>query len=100
MRAVHQGLLVGAPGLLQPLLARPMSSVGAGLEPLAEPLTSREVEVLQFVAQGLANKQIALALAISEHTVKFHISALYGKLGATNRTEAVRLASRRGLITL
>jgi DNA-binding NarL/FixJ family response regulator len=69
-------------------------------EPLADPLTEREAEVLQRVAQGLANKQIAAALTISEHTVKFHVSAIYTKLGATSRTEAVRLGVRKGLIIL
>jgi DNA-binding NarL/FixJ family response regulator len=56
--------------------------------------------VLQLLAQGMANKQIAMKLAISEHTVKFHVSSIYTKLGAANRTEAVRLGVRRGLILL
>jgi len=71
-----------------------------GEEQLVEPLTEREAEVLQLLAQGLANKQIALTLSISEHTVKFHVSGIYAKLGATNRTEAVRLGVRQGLIIL
>ncbi len=104
VRALYEGLLVGAPPLLEPLLA-PRPSAGASRarvdeEPLAEPLTEREAEVLQLVAQGLANKQIAAALTISEHTVKFHVSAIYTKLGATSRTEAVRLGVRKGLIIL
>jgi len=69
-------------------------------EPLIDPLTERELEVLQLLAQGKANKQIALDLAISEHTVKFHVSSIYTKLGASNRTEAARLGVRTGLITL
>ncbi len=56
--------------------------------------------MLQLLAHGLANKQIALALGISEHTVKFHISSIYTKLGASNRTEAVRLGMQRGLVVL
>jgi NarL family two-component system response regulator YdfI len=67
---------------------------------LVEPLTARETEVLQHLAQGLANKQIAALLSISEHTVKFHVSSIYSKLGAANRTEAVRIGARRGLILL
>jgi DNA-binding NarL/FixJ family response regulator len=67
---------------------------------LIEELTARESEVLQLLAQGLANKQIALALGISEHTVKFHISSIYAKLGVTNRTEAVTQGARLGLIVL
>ncbi len=56
--------------------------------------------MLGFLAQGLANKQIAARLGISEHTVKFHVSAIYSKLGASSRTEAVRLGVRLGLIVL
>jgi NarL family two-component system response regulator YdfI len=67
---------------------------------LIDPLTDREMEVLQLLAQGLANKQIAAKLSISEHTVKFHVSSIYTKLGVGNRTEAVRMGVRRGLILL
>ena len=69
-------------------------------EPLVEPLTTREVEVLELLAEGLSNKGIARRLGISDQTVKFHVSSLTGKLGAHSRTAAVRLAVRRGLITL
>jgi len=55
---------------------------------------------LQLLAHGLANKQIAIRLGISEHTVKFHISSIYAKLGVTNRTEAVRVGVQRGLVFL
>ena len=65
-----------------------------------EPLTAREMEVIQLMAQGLANKQIALALGISEHTVKFHLSSLYAKLGISSRTEAVKRGIELGLISL
>jgi DNA-binding NarL/FixJ family response regulator len=65
-----------------------------------EPLTPRELQVLQLVAQGLPNKAIARALSISENTAKFHVASLSGKLGASSRTEAVTLAARRGLILL
>ncbi|MEO1401964.1 MAG: response regulator transcription factor [Cyanobacteria bacterium J06635_1] len=67
---------------------------------LIEPLTPREIEVLDQLAQGLSNKAIAKRLNISEHTVKFHLSALFGKLNATSRTEAVALGLRQGLIML
>lgn len=63
-----------------------------------EPLTPREREVLQLMAQGLPNKSIARSLQISEHTVKFHVNAILTKLGAQSRTEAVVLASRAGLV--
>jgi DNA-binding NarL/FixJ family response regulator len=65
-----------------------------------EPLTPREVEVLELLAEGLPNKAIAGRLAISDQTVKFHVSSICGKLGAANRTEAVRRAFRQGLIVL
>jgi DNA-binding NarL/FixJ family response regulator len=63
-------------------------------------LTSREMDVLQLLAQGLPNKIIANRLHISEHTAKFHVSSIMTKLGAASRTEAVTLAARRGLLTL
>ena len=65
-----------------------------------EPLTQREVQVLELLAEGLPNKAIASRLGISDQTVKFHVSSISGKLGAVNRTDAVRRAVRRGLITL
>jgi len=67
---------------------------------LEEPLTAREREVLELVSQGLSNKLIARSLQISEHTVKFHISSISTKLGASSRTDAVSRGVRRGLITL
>jgi DNA-binding NarL/FixJ family response regulator len=67
---------------------------------IADPLTDRERQVLELVAAGLPNKAIARELGISEHTVKFHVGSLLGKLGAGSRTEAVTLATRRGLLTI
>ena len=72
-----------------------------GSRPLfEEALTPREIQVLELLAQGLPNKAIATRLGISDQTVKFHVSSISGKLGAANRTDAVRRAVRRGLITL
>jgi DNA-binding NarL/FixJ family response regulator len=65
-----------------------------------EPLTPREIQVLELLAEGLPNKAIADRLYISDQTVKFHVASISGKLGAANRTDAVRRAVRRGLITL
>ena len=72
----------------------------SSLAELPEPLTPREREVLQRLASGLANKQIADQLCISEHTVKFHVASILGKLGAATRTEAVSLGIRHGLVLL
>jgi DNA-binding NarL/FixJ family response regulator len=66
----------------------------------SEALTPREIEVLELLAEGLANKAIAARLGISDQTVKFHVSSICGKLPATNRTDAVRRAIRRGLIAV
>ena len=76
------------------------TSVDEDDQSLVEPLTPRELEVLELVAQGLSNKGIAERLGISDQTVKFHVAAIAGKLGALNRTDAVTRAVRIGLITL
>ena len=68
--------------------------------PPIEPFTARELEVLAALADGLSNKAIAARLGISDETVKFHLSAIFGKLGASNRTDAVRQALRRGIVEL
>lgn len=98
--ALSEGLWVGAPGLMSALLRRPAPVGLSGPDIGSETVTQREMDVLQCIAQGLANKQIAVNLGISEHTVKFHLSSLYAKLGATNRTEAVRIGMQRGLVVL
>lgn len=67
---------------------------------LIEALTPREIEVLDLVAEGLPNKAVAARLGISDQTVKFHLASITGKLGAANRTDAVRRAVRLGLVTL
>jgi DNA-binding NarL/FixJ family response regulator len=92
---------------LEPARARPSVTRRAQWEALEvtdrvkeEPLTPREIQVLELVAEGLSNKRIAARLDISDQTVKFHVSSICGKLGAVNRTDAVRRALRRGLITL
>ncbi len=68
--------------------------------PVVDALTPREIEVLELVAEGLSNKAIAVRLGISDQTVKFHLTSITGKLGAINRTDAVRRGVRQGLITL
>jgi len=100
VRAVGEGLWVGAPALVQNLIRVTGRRESSPDESMVEPLTAREMEVIQLMAQGLANKQIALSLGISEHTVKFHLSALYAKLGISSRTEAVKRGIELGLILL
>ena len=67
---------------------------------IVQPLTPRELEVLQLLSDGLSNKSVAERLGISDQTVKFHVASISSKLGASNRTDAVRLGLRRGLINL
>jgi DNA-binding NarL/FixJ family response regulator len=76
------------------------SGLGDAGVAVIETLTAREHDVLDLLAQGLTNKAIATRLAISDQTVKAHVAAIAGKLGASNRTDAVRRAVRHGLITL
>src|SRR5262245_31881798 len=66
---------------------------------VAEALTPRELEVVELLAEGWSNKAIAARLGISDQTVKFHVAAICGKLGAANRTDAVRRAIHRGLVS-
>lgn len=91
VHALSQGLIVGTSALLFERESEPLSR---------GPLTERESEVLGLLSKGLANKQIAVELGISEHTVKFHVSSIYTKLNVTNRTEAVREGLRGGWIAL
>ncbi len=86
--------------LVASMSARPELVEGRGVDDdtFDEPLTPREIEVLELLAEGLPNKAIAERLGISDQTVKFHVSSISGKLGAANRTDAVRRAVRRGLI--
>jgi DNA-binding NarL/FixJ family response regulator len=96
LRAVALGLMVFEPEFGRMVSSRSPSPAHL----LEEDLTGREIEVLSLVGEGLSNKTIALRLSISEHTVKFHINSILGKLGAQSRTDAVVRASRLGLITL
>ena len=96
VHALYQGLLVSLPGLPLPFIPRQENGDGEAYEAL----TPRETEVLQQMTLGLTNKQIALRLGISEHTVKYHISAVYGKLKAMNRAEAVSKGARLGMIEI
>jgi len=98
--AVYDGLV-----LLSIPIAESLAAVYSDQPPevedqLSEEITSREDDVLRMLAEGLVNKDIAARLGISEHTVKFHISSILDKLGASTRTEAVTLGIRRGLIPI
>jgi DNA-binding NarL/FixJ family response regulator len=101
LQSAEAGLVLlhptSASGLLQ---ERALQEPNNAAEEFTEELTARESEVLRLVSMGLGNKEIAGRLAISEHTVKFHISSILGKLHASTRTEAVSLGIRRGLIPI
>ena len=92
VNAVNAGLAVTTADFLREL--HPLA------EQLLEPLSGRELEVLDQLAEGLSNKLIAHRLNISEHTVKTHVASIFAKLGASSRTEAVSQAIRRGLVML
>jgi two-component system, NarL family, response regulator YdfI len=98
IRAVAEGLIVLSDD------ARSFSSGAESIESAPreelESLTAREREVLNLMAAGLGNKQIAAKLGISEHTAKYHVASILGKLGATTRTEAVTIGVRNGLVLL
>lgn len=99
LQAAASGLMVLHPAQIRdgfPAASAPQREV----DELAESLTRRESEVLQMLAAGLGNKEIAARLSISEHTVKFHVASILGKLGAGSRTEAVSIGIRRGLVLL
>ena len=96
--AAHEGLIVLHPDLLASLFiagSAPQTSQAADAS-----LTPREIEVLRMLAEGLANKNIAWMLGISEHTVKFHLTSIFTKLNVSSRAEAVATGMRRGLILL
>lgn len=94
VRAVVSGLIV-----LDPVIAgSTRAQTDSPINPDSDLLTAREMEVLHLVAEGYPNKSIAHELGISEHTAKFHVGSLLGKLGAASRTEAVTIATRRGIL--
>ena len=100
IESAHRGAVTLDPELALELAARVRTdAVDAPIEAVGD-LTPREVEVLRMLAEGLANKEIASQLGVTDHTIKFHISSILGKLGAATRTEAVTLGVRRGLIVL
>lgn len=96
IRAAVQGLVV----LDESFAASLLRDAPPPAPDLVESLTPREIEVLQLLSQGLPNKGIAQRLGISDHTVKFHVNAILGKLGAQSRGEAIVQAVRLGLVTL
>ena len=98
VEAVAAGLTVFDTGAAERILHRPIDAVA--VEPGEEELTPRETEVLHMMTAGLTNREIASTLGISEHTVKFHIASIFGKLGTSTRTETVTEGIRRRLIVL
>ena len=100
IHAARRGLLLLEPELIRDFLVTSSDRAADTDFDLVEELTEREVEVLRMLAEGFANKEIASRLVISDHTVKFHISSILAKLGASSRTEAVTIGVRNGLILL
>ena len=99
VHAVAAGLIVIDRGFTD-LFATPIAAIDETAVDEVRELTRRESEVLQLMAAGLANKQIAARLGVSAHTVKFHVAAVLAKLGAATRAEAVAIASRRGYLMI
>jgi DNA-binding NarL/FixJ family response regulator len=95
LTALNHGLQV-----TDPSLTRDSNSAAPETGGVASPLTPRENDVLRLLAEGLPNKGVASRLEVSEHTVKFHVNSIMGKLNAQSRTEAVALATRLGLLPL
>jgi two-component system, NarL family, response regulator YdfI len=99
IRAVTSGLIVLHPSTIAAIPHTAVNTSRATGEWI-EPLTKREKEVLQMLAAGLGNKEIAAKLNISDHTAKFHVGSILGKLGVSTRAEAVAMGIRRGLVLL
>jgi DNA-binding NarL/FixJ family response regulator len=95
IRLVHAG-----ESYLSPTIGAKFAQQPSGSQRIAGLLTPRELAVLRLVAAGQSNRQIAASLAITERTVKFHVTAVFNKLGADNRAQAVALAGRRGLLAI
>jgi DNA-binding NarL/FixJ family response regulator len=100
IEAVTAGLIVFSPGLIAGALPPPGAARKSSPGTLRDPLTPRELDVLRMLADGLSNKEVALQLHISEHTVKYHLSSVFGKLGVSSRTEAVMTGIQRGIILI
>jgi two-component system, NarL family, response regulator YdfI len=98
IEAVAVGLSVFDPETVEQL--PPVRSANGVRGRLPETLTPRELEVLRAMADGLANKEIAARLGVSENTVKFHVASVMGKLGASSRTEAVMVGVRLGIVLI
>ena len=99
LHAAASGLVSFDRGAALALLRLPVLAAGPATTEI-ESLTMREKEILQLLAEGLPNKQIAARLGISLHTVKFHVASILAKMGVQSRTEAVTLGVRQGLVTL
>ena len=100
IQAAATGLVALHPDVFESMLSRIRPGRQSELDPSGQILTPREIEVLRMIAEGLGNKEIASRLRISDHTVKFHISSIFAKLGVSSRTEAVIVGIRQGLIML
>jgi len=100
LRAVGEGLVVLGEAPITGTRTEVRATRGDALDDVTEPLTAREQQVIELLASGLTNKEIAQRLGITEHTIKFHVNAILGKLGAETRTEAVVHAAKLGIVVL
>jgi two-component system, NarL family, response regulator YdfI len=105
-REIHKAVEAAATGLLvihpdvAEYVAKATDARSSRSSPLRQSMSPRESEILNLLASGLANKEIARLLKISDHTVKFHVTSIFNKLGVSNRTEAVAIGIRRGLVVV
>ena len=100
IESVAAGLIVFSPALLAGTEPQRVPARKPPSGELHDPLTPREVDVLRMLSDGLSNKEVARRLHISEHTVKYHLSSVFGKLGVSSRTEAVMVGIQRGIILI
>jgi DNA-binding NarL/FixJ family response regulator len=100
IQALAKHLWIAQPALVQGLFKRTAEKAPVVVNQPLEPLTRREIQTLQYLAQGFTNKEIALRLKISPQTVKYHVASIFSKLAVNNRTEAVRSGVHLGLIDL
>jgi DNA-binding NarL/FixJ family response regulator len=100
VRSLATGFVVAPPTIINQRINRQSAKAQPFDQRGQNPLTPREAQILQYLAQGLANKQIAEILEISPNTVKYHLASIYEKIGATNRADAVTRGMQQGILSI